>query len=157
MHYDEIISQFTEKDDKVLYIGTPTDAIEKSATLSVFQSIDPLTTTVDLDNLSKDFDTVVFAEVLELVDDPRGIINQFKWQSKSSIVYEFKYDHIDGIDSAWKQPWKNIGLENILTWEFDYVRSLYLGYATVYYCEGPNKYTPDEIGQGVSVEQENKV
>jgi hypothetical protein len=64
---------------------------------------------------------------------------------------------MDGIDSAWKQPCKNIGLENILTWEFDYVRSLYLGYATVYYCEGPNKYTPDEIGQGVSVEQENKV
>ena len=157
MHYDEIISQFTEKDGKVLYIGNPTAAIEKSATLSVLQSIDPLTTNIDVDQLSKDFDTAVFAEVLELVDDPRKLINQFKWQSRSSIIYEFKYDHMDSIDSTWKLPWKHIGLENILTWEFDYVKSLYLGYATVYFCEGPNKYTPDEIGEGVSVEHKNTV
>ena len=157
MHYDEIISQFTEKDGKVLYIGNPTAAIEKSATLSVLQSIDPLTTNIDVDQLSKDFDTVVFAEVLELVDDPRKLINQFKWQSRSSIIYEFKYDHMDNINPTWKLPWKHIGLENILTWEFDYVKSLYLGYATVYFCEGPNKYTPDEIGEGVSVEHKNTV
>jgi len=157
MHYDEIISQFTKKDGKVLYIGTPTAVIEKSATLSVLQAIDPLTTNTDIDQLSKDFDTVVFAEVLELVDDPRKLINQFKWQSGSSIIYEFKYDHMDSIDSTWKLHWKHIGLENILTWEFDYVKSLYLGYATVYFCEGPNKYTPDEIGEGVSVEHKNTV
>ena len=157
MHYDEIISQLTEKDGKVLYIGNPTAAIEKSATLSVLQSIDPLTTNIDVDQLSKDFDTVVFAEVLELVDDPRKLINQFKWQSRSSIIYEFKYDHMDNINPTWKLPWKHIGLENILTWEFDYVKSLYLGYATVYFCEGPNKYTPDEIGEGVSVEHKNTV
>jgi hypothetical protein len=157
MHYDEIISQFTEKDGKVLYIGTPTAAIEKSATLSVLQAIDPLTTNIDIDQLSKDFDTVIFAEVLELVDDPRKLINQFKWQSESSIIYEFKYDHMDSIDPTWKLHWKHTGLENILTWEFDYVKSLYLGYATVYFCEGPNKYTPDEIGKGVSVEHKNTV
>jgi hypothetical protein len=157
MHYDEIISQFTEKDGKVLYIGNPTADIEKSATLSVLQSIDPLTTNIDVDQLSKDFDTVVFAEVLELVDDPRKLINQFKWQSKSSIIYEFKYDHMDNINPTWKLPWKHIGLENVLTWEFDYVKSLYLGYATVYFCEGPNKYTPDEIGEGISVEHKNTV
>jgi hypothetical protein len=157
MHYDEIISQFTKKDGKVLYIGTPTAVIEKSATLSVLQAIDPLTTNIDVDQLSKDFDTVVFAEVLELVDDPRKLINQFKWQSGSSIIYEFKYDHMDSIDPTWKLSWKHTGLENILTWEFDYVKSLYLGYATVYFCEGPNKYTPDEIGEGVSVEHKNTV
>lgn len=156
MHYDEIISQFAGKNGKVLYIGTPTDAIGKLETLSVFTSVDPLTT-VDIDNLPKDFDTVVFAEVLELVDDPRTLINQFKWQAKCTIVYEFKYDHMDDINPSWKLTWKNIGLENILTWEFDYVKSLYLGYATVYFCEGPNKYTPDEIGEGVSVEHKNTV
>ena len=157
MPYDEIISQFTEKDEKVLYIGRPTDAIKKSTTPSVFHAIDPLTTPIHASNLPKDFDTVIFTEVLELVDDPRALINQFKWQAKCTIVYEFKYDHMDDIDPSWKLTWKNIGLENILTWEFDYVKSLYLGYATVYFCEGPNKYTPDEIGEGVSVEHKNTV
>ncbi len=154
MHYDEIISQFIKKDEKVLYIGNPTDIIEKSATPSVFQIIDPLVTNINVTELSKDFDTVIFAETLELVDDPRAVINQFKWFSGSAIVYEFKYDHMETIDLTWKQPWKNTGLENILTWEFDYVRSLYLGYATIYFCEGPNKYTPNEIGEGFSVERE---
>ena len=155
MHHDEIISQFSKKDGKILYIGSPTDAVETIATPQIFQTIDIIqksnTSTVDL---SKDFDTVIFAEVLELVEDPRELINQFKWHSQQSIIYEFKYDHMDSVDPTWKRHWDYTGLENILTWEFDYVRSLYLGYATIYFCEGPNKYTPDEIGEGTAATHE---
>lgn len=152
MHHDEIIAKLAEKNQRILYVGRPIGVIAEILTPSFYQIVD----TVDADDcdIPTDFDTVIFSDILETVDNPQQTIARFKWHAKSSIIYEFKYDYMDSIDEKWKQPWKSIGLENALTWEFDYVRSIYLGYATVYFCEGPNKYTPEEISKGVSVEQE---
>jgi hypothetical protein len=152
MHHDEIIAQLAEKNQRLLYAGTPNDVIAETLIPSFFQVVS--STDTEYSEIANDFDTVIFSDILEIVDDPRQLIAQLKWHAKSSIIYEFKYDHMDAIDESWKTPWKNIGLEHILTWEFDYVKSVYLGYATVYFCEGPNKYTPEEISKGVSVNQE---
>jgi hypothetical protein len=154
MHHDEIISQLVEKNQKILYIGAPDIIVAETVTPSFFQSIDPTKVTdAQIAEVTDDFDTVIFTDVLEKVDNPRQLISQLKWHAKSAIVYEFKYDQMDSIDASWKQPWKHIGLENILTWEFDYVRSLYLGYATVYFCEGSNKHMPEELAKSTSAEQ----
>jgi hypothetical protein len=155
MHHDEIISQLVEKNRKTLYIGTPDAIVAQTLTEDFFQSIDPTTATdSQIQNIAKDFHTIIFSDILEIVDEPRQLISQIKWHTQSAIVYEFKYDHMEFIDEKWKQPWKRTGLENILTWEFDYVRSIYLGYATVYFCEGPNKYSPEELITGIPVTQE---
>jgi hypothetical protein len=154
MHHDEIISQLAEKNQKILYIGTPDNVIAETVAPSFFQSVDPTKVTdAQIAEVANDFDTVIFTDALEKVDDPFQLLSQLKWHAKSAIVYEFKYDHMDSIDASWKQPWKHNGLENILTWEFDYVRSLYLGYATIYFCEGPNKDVPKELAKNISAEQ----
>ena len=154
MHHDEIISQLVEKNQRTLYIGAPDDTVVQTLTPTFFQSVDPTKTTdLQILDIAKDFDTVIFSDALEKVEDPRSLISQIKWHAKVSVVYEFKYDHMEQIDADWKQPWKNIGLENILTWEFDYVRSMYLGYATVYFCEGPNKHMPEELSKSAAIAQ----
>lgn len=152
MHHDEIIAKLADKNQRTLYIGTPNDVIAETLMPSFYQVINPENTTNY--DIPTDFDIVIFSDILEMINDPQQTIARFKWHAKSSIIYEFKYDYIDPIDENWRQPWKKIGLENILTWEFDYVKSLYLGHATVYFCEGPNKYTPEEISKGIPVEQE---
>jgi len=146
MNYDEIVSQFIEKDKKILYVGTLlADTFESQTTPAEFHTLDDKSFR-DLDHLNvpKELDYVVFTDVLELVDNPKEVINKLKWNSKQVIVYEFKHnDHTEYTNPDWKKPWTLVGLENILTWEFDYVRSLYLGYATIYFCEGPNSIKPE--------------
>lgn len=149
MHYDEVISKFLEKDKKILYVGTQaTDIIAKELNPSELHFLDkdsfPLTDTTAVPNK---LDYVIFTDALELVDNPKDVISQLKWNSEQVIVYEFKRLEDSEINTEWKHPWANIGLENFLTWEFDYVRSIYLGYATVYFCSGPNNITPEQLNK----------
>lgn len=153
MHHNEIISQFLEQNQKILCVGTADKIAEHILTSPFFQSIDPIEINAQITDLANDFDTVIFSDALEKINNPRELIAQIKWHAKSSIVYEFKYDHMETVDPSWKQPWKTIGLENILTWEFDYVKSIYLGYATIFFCEGPNKFLQDQLVQSNQVEQ----
>jgi hypothetical protein len=146
MNYDEIVSQFIEKDKKILYVGTPVADIFKSQTTpSELHVLDDKSfTDLEHSNFPKELDYVVFTDVLELVDNPKEVISKLKWNSKQVIVYEFKhYEDAKDVNPAWKKPWTQVGLENLLTWEFDYVRSLYLGYATIYFCESPNDIKPE--------------
>jgi hypothetical protein len=149
MHYDEVISNFLEKDKKILYVGThSTDIINTALTPSELHFLNkdsfPLN---DTTVVPSKLDYVIFTDALELVDNPKEIISQLKWNSEQVIVYEFKRLEDSEINTEWKHPWANIGLENFLTWEFDYVRSIYLGYATVYFCTGPNNIQPEELNK----------
>jgi hypothetical protein len=147
MNRDEIICQYIEKNKKILYIGTPCDdIIKKEATPSELQVLNASSfPATDETSVSKDFDYIIFTDALELVDNPKDLITALKYNSNNVIVYEFKYDYMDDIDSTWKKPWLKVGLEHILTWEFDYVQSIYLGYATLYLCNGPNSISPTTL------------
>jgi hypothetical protein len=149
MHYDEVISNFLEKDKKILYVGThSTDIINTALTPSELHFLNkdsfPLNDNVIVPDK---LDYVIFTDALELVDNPKEIISQLKWNSAQVIVYEFKHHEDFETNPEWKKPWLTVGLENILTWEFDYVRSIYLGYATVYFCSGPNSIPPEELNK----------
>jgi len=155
MHHDEIISQLVNKNEKILYVGQPNDVIQHALSPSFFQTISALEIpALNTADLPTDFNTLIFSDILELVDNPRELISKLKWCSNNTLIYEFKHDYLESINPDWKFPWKDVGLENILTWEFDYVRSLYLGYATVYFCNGPNKYSPEELANSLPVKQE---
>jgi hypothetical protein len=149
MHYDEVISKFLEKDKKILYVGThSTDIIDKELTPSELHILNKDSFPLDNETVIPDkLDYVIFTDALELVDNPKEIISQLKWNSEQVIVYEFKHLEDCITDAEWKKPWLTTGLENILTWEFDYVRSVYLGYATVYFCTGPNSIPPEELNK----------
>lgn len=147
MHYDEVISNFLEKNKKILYVGThSTNIIDKQLEPAELHILSTESFPLDSETTIPDkLDYVIFTDALELVDNPKEIISQLKWNSTQVIVYEFKHREEFETDPSWKKPWISVGLENILTWEFDYVRSLYLGYATVYFCSGPNDIKPEEL------------
>jgi hypothetical protein len=149
MHYDEVISNFLEKDKKILYVGThSTDIINTASTPSELHFLNKDSFPLNDDVIVPDkLDYVIFTDALELVDNPKEIISQLKWNSEQVIVYEFKHHQDFETNPEWKKPWLTVGLENILTWEFDYVRSIYLGYATVYFCSGPNSIPPEELNK----------
>jgi hypothetical protein len=149
MHHDEVISNFLEKDKKILYVGThSTDIIDTALTPSELHFLNKDSFPLNDDTVVPNkLDYVIFTDALELVDNPKEIISQLKWNSEQVIVYEFKHLEDSEINTEWKKPWLTIGLENLLTWEFDYVRSIYLGYATVYFCSGPNNILPEELNQ----------
>jgi len=144
MTYDEITCQYIEQDKKILYIGTPcANIIKEIATPSEIHFLNAGDFPVQDDTLiPKDLDYIIITDALELVDNPKELISSLKYKAECVIIYEFKYDQLEEISSDWKKPWLHVGLENILTWEFDYVQSIYLGYATVYYCNGPNSIPP---------------
>ena len=148
MHYDEVISNFLEKDKKILYVGThTTDIIDKELTPSELHILDTDSFPLDDATVPNELDYIIFTDALELVDNPKEIISQLKWKSSQSIIYEFKHREETESKPEWKKPWTTIGLENFLTWEFDYVRSVYLGYATVYFCSSPNDIKPEMLNK----------
>jgi hypothetical protein len=67
-----------------------------------------------------------------------NFIKFIKNLGKTTVIYEFKYDEGCEVKLDWKKPWKTFGLENFLTRQFDYVNSVFLGYATIHICEMPN-------------------
>lgn len=149
MHYDEVISKFLEKDKKILYVGNcTTDIIDKELTPSELHTLNEDSFPLDDTTIPTKLDYIIFTDTLELVDNPKEIISQLKWNSEQVIVYEFKHrEEVEEINPNWKKPWLSVGLENFLTWEFDYVRSVYLGYATVYFCASPNDIKPEELNK----------
>jgi hypothetical protein len=90
------------------------------------------------------FDYIILTDVLELVDDPKSLIKKFKNTGKSLVIYEFKYDEHCKVEANWKQPWKSVGLEYFLSQEFDYLNSVFLGYATVHTCDTPFERAEEE-------------
>lgn len=140
MSPEQLISQFIKKDQRILQIGGNPELKELAeADTYTYLSVD------EMKNIpSQPYDYAILTEVLELIDNPVELINTVKNLSRSVVIYEYKYDEID-VDPAWRKPWQSVGLEFSLTRGFDYVNSLFLGYATIHICEMP--YTPTESEQ----------
>ena len=145
MTQDEIISQFLKKNQRILHLGCGQKLLKDLAEAHAYTGVDN-TESADLQldilkeytALPSGFDYVIIGEVLEFADNPIDIIEHVRLLAKSTIVYEHKYDEDCVVDPNWKQPWKTLGLENFLTRKFDYVNSIFLGYATLHICEMPN-------------------
>jgi hypothetical protein len=133
---EEILSQFLKKDQRILHIGG--DPILEKLT-EAFRYTRHDIENFEVGDLSSEhpYDYVVLSDALELVDNPIELIKQIKNHAKSTIIYEFKYEEMEDIDPAWKRPWQNVGLEYTVTKEFDFVNTIFLGYATLYTCEMP--------------------
>lgn len=142
MHFDDVISNLIPENSSIAYVGVP----QHSLASRVITSVDINNITDEwISNISPETDYIVMAEVLELLDDPASLIKSVKKTAKNILVYEFKHYENSTVDPRYKTPWLTKGLENLLSWEFDLVRSIYLGYATVYVCEGPNFLTPEQL------------
>lgn len=133
---EEILSNFLEKDKEILYIGN----------LNYFDNCDRIgSDNLNLlDSLDKKYDFCVLTDILEIVDNPQEIIKKVKYNSETTIIYEFKFDDGNYSDKDWKKPWTKIGLEFFLGREFDYMNSVYLGYATIHICKLPYDYETDD-------------
>jgi hypothetical protein len=132
---EENIANLLEKNKKILQIGgDPRLAVLlenleyhrlENSQLENFKQFD------------EKFDYIILSDILELIDDPKSLITLVKNKTKETVIYEFKYDENCKIMPEWKQPWKSIGLEFFLSREFDYLSSIFLGYATVHICSSP--------------------
>ncbi len=150
MKPEEIMAQFLKKEKRILHLGG--DACLGSLTEPDNYTQVNISSVNDLENIKNTgFDYVVLSDVLELVDDPVELVKKAKNMARSTIIYEFKYDEDCEVAPEWKQTWKSVGLEFLLTREFDWVNDIYLGYATIHICEMPynntleDKETPDAI------------
>lgn len=150
MKPEEIMAQFLKKEKRILHIGG--DNCLGSLTEPDNYTQVKISSVSELDTIENTgFDYVVLSDVLELVDDPVELVKKAKNLARSTVIYEFKYDEDCVVDPSWKQTWKSVGLEFLLTREFDWVNDIYLGYATVHICEMPyngelsDKENPDAI------------
>lgn len=134
---EQIIAPFLKPQQRILHIGG-------DAELASLASADEYTQIgiEQIDNIpNKPYEYAVLTEVLELVEDPVALIEKIKNITKSTIIYEYKYDEDCEVKPEWRQAWKSVGLEYTLTRNFDYVNSIFLGYATIHVCELP--YNPE--------------
>lgn len=129
---EQICAQFLDKNKTILHFGSDQRLPQYAEAQGYLQITDP----INLDISSK-YDYTVLVDTLELVDDPVSLIKQVKNLSETTVIYEFKYDDEFEVNPEWKQPWKTIGLEFLLTQEFDYVNDIFLGYATIHICKIP--------------------
>jgi len=137
---EQLICQFIKKDQRILQIGGDDNLKDLAeADTYTYLSVDQLNVIP-----AQPYDYVILTEVLELVDDPVKLINTVKNLSRSVVIYEYKYDDVE-IKPTWRKPWQSVGLEFSLTRGFDYVNSIFLGYATIHICEMP--YTTSETEQ----------
>lgn len=141
MQPEAIISQFMKKNQNILQIGGPNQDLRGFAEADSFLWIDS-NNVGDLADLDKKFDYAVLSDVLELIDEPVELIKQVKNIADEVYIYEFKYDEGCVVQPEWKQPWKKVGLEYTLSFEFDYVNTVYFGYASLHICNTP--YNGDE-------------
>lgn len=138
MKPEEIFSQFLKKNQKVLVVGCSNEILENLIEPRILVNLEQKPDySEDIKNVDNDFDYVILTEVLELVDNPQKIINQFKNTANTTIIYEFKYADDCEIKDDWKKTWESVGLEWILRQEFDKTNSIYLGYATIHFCDIP--------------------
>lgn len=137
MTSDEIISQFLKKNQRILHLGCGDQTLKTLAEAHEYTGISIDDTLATFESLPNGFDYIVIGEALEFAENPTEIIDHIRLLSKSTIVYEHKYDEDCVVNPAWKQPWKSVGLENFLTQKFSYVNSIFLGYATLHICEMP--------------------
>lgn len=142
MNHDEIISNYIPNKKRVVYLGDPDPILEKNIDPVFFESISYKEKEKIL-TLDQPPEIIILSECLELSDDPLEIISFVKNKADTVIVYEFKHYENEPSNPDWKLPWLSVGLENKLSWEFDYVNSIYLGYATLYICEGANTLSPE--------------
>lgn len=152
MTAEEIYCQFLKTHKRILHLGSANSKIKNLINPDYYVGIDILPGSEICCDLNKDhdqipegFDYVLIAGVLEHVDDPCNLINSVKEKGKITLIYEYKYE--DTNKDGWKNPWKSIGLESFLTREFDYVNSIFLGYATIHLCEMP-RIPREEVDAG---------
>lgn len=146
---EQIFSQFLKPNQRILHLGGNAELKELAkAHEYTHLTVDQLD---DYSNIPPQaYDYVIMSDILELVNDPIELLKHVKDLAKTTIVYEFKYDEMDDpVDPVWSKIWQKIGLEYILTREFDYVNSIFLGHATIHTCEMPytetDKEHPDAI------------
>lgn len=131
---EEVLSALVPKEKTILHIGgDPSLATLTSATKY---------TRIELSELDKigtesGFDYVVLSDVLELVDDPIGLIKQVKRLATATIIYEYKYDEGCKVRPEFKKPWETIGLAYNISFNYDFHNCVFLGYATVHTCDTP--------------------
>lgn len=149
MSPQEIYSPFIQEAKKILHVSEFQTDIRnflpsetELTTLGSFETADIPAELSDLDtyrNIVDQYDFIVLDEILETVKDPVSIIQILKNKTKNLLVYEFKYLEMEQKDvkSSWNCPWKTVGLEFVLSREFDFLNSIFLGYATIHLCKIP--------------------
>ena len=146
---EQIYSQFLKPNQRILHLGGDPELKQLSQAHEYTQlTLEQLADYANIPN--SPYDYVIMSEVLEQVADPLELIRHVKNLAKITVIYEFKYDEMDEpVDPSWNKVWQSIGLEYTLTREFDYVNSVFLGYATIHTCEMPytqtDKEQPDAI------------
>jgi hypothetical protein len=140
-----IIDRFIKKDQKIIHFGKDSKELLTSSTPTEYTSILLTENFLEEINSVKNnyYDTVIIDELLETISCPQELIKSIRAIGKTTCIYEFKYDDDCIVKDYWLQPWKEFGLEFFLTREFDYVNSVFLGYATLHICEMPHDETYD--------------
>jgi hypothetical protein len=139
---EEIILNFLEKEKKVLYVGESTK-LDEEVGFSLYKKITE-DNICQIEKIDEKFDYVILTEILEKIDDPQDLIKKVKTIAENIVIYEYKFDPGCYNNNEWKKPWLKIGLEYFLGKEFDYVNSIFLGYATIYFCKFPYDKTSDD-------------
>jgi hypothetical protein len=156
MTSEEIYSQFLKKEKRVLQLGSSNNNLKTLLEPEKFIGVDiipgsdiccDLNNDSEIDNLPEGFDYVVLAGILECVTDPINLIQKVKNKAKSTIIYEYKYDDGCDVRPHWKKSWQNVGLEFAIKQEFDYINSIFLGYATLHICEMPFNQKEENVNQ----------
>lgn len=132
---EKIVSNFLEKESKVLYLGE-SNYFDENEVFSECKKIEP-EKIIELGKIEEKFDYVIFTEILETVDNPQDLILNVKNIGKTIIIYEYKFDEGCYNNDEWKRPWTKVGLEYFLGKEFDYINNIFLGYATIHICKFP--------------------
>jgi hypothetical protein len=141
---EQIVSNFLDKEKKVLYLGESND-LENILDSTLYKKISQKDIN-NIENIEEKYDYVVLTEVLETIDDPQSLITKVKNLTESVVIYEYKFDEGCYNNDNWNKPWTKVGLEHFLCKEFDYVNNIFLGYATIYICKYPNNETPSVVG-----------
>lgn len=141
---EQIISNFLDKEKKVLYIGESND-LENQLDGTLYKKINQKNIN-QVDDIDEKYDYVVLTEILETIDDPQSLITKVKNLSENVVIYEYKFDEGCYSKDNWNKPWTKVGLEHFLCKEFDLVNNIFLGYATIYICKYPNNESPSNLG-----------
>jgi hypothetical protein len=129
---EKIILNFLEEEKTILYLGDSCE-LDNEVDSSLYKRINEN----NVGDIDEKFDYAILTEILEKVDDPRNLISSIKNITDTVVIYEYKFDDGCYNNDEWKKPWTKIGLEYFLEREFDYVNSIFLGYATIYFCKFP--------------------
>lgn len=141
---EQIVSNFLDKEKKVLYIGESND-LENQLDCIFYKKISQKNIE-EIKTINEKYDYVILTEVLETIENPQNLITNVKNLTESVVIYEYKFDEGCYSNNTWNKPWTKVGLEHFLCKEFDYVNNIFLGYATIYICKYPNNEIPNVLG-----------